>query len=195
MAPGNEYLLDADVQQELAAHDGKLIKGSTVWFPGEQPEVHWDFNRAKEFELLGGYLGGFQDIDFRDGNVTVQGATLATYGKVDDYLLGRVAGTHLHPASAFNKAQTNGLVTMATADGRIVRDDRMAVARERYQDAADRYEHRVVKSSTAAAKSLNAEKRRSLRIAPGAEQDLVEITSGALTSVLGQQQRALGQGE
>ena len=195
MAPSNEYLLDETVQQRLAAHDNKLIKGHTVWFPGETPEVHWDFNRSKEFELLGAYVNGFQDIDFRDGNVTVQDAALATYGTTDEYLTGRIANTHLHPASAFNKAQTNGMVTMATADGRIIRDDRLLVAKERFQEAADRFEHRVVKSSTAAAKSLNAEKRRSLRIAPGAEQDLAAITSGTLDSVLGQQQRALGQGE
>ena len=107
MAPGNDYLMDESVQQQLAAHDNKLIKGSTVWFPGETPTVHWDFNRAKEVELLNGYLSGFQDIDFRDGNVTVQDATQATYGTTDEYLTGRIANTHLHPASAFNKAQTN----------------------------------------------------------------------------------------
>ena len=48
MAPSNPFLMDEHVQEQLAAHDHKLIKGSTVWFPGETPEVHWDFNRAKE---------------------------------------------------------------------------------------------------------------------------------------------------
>jgi hypothetical protein len=195
MAPSNEYLVDEVVQRQLAGHDNKLIKGHTTWFPGEEPEVHWDFNRPKEFELLGAYLDGFQDIDFRDGNVTVRNAALATYGTVDDYLLGRVANTHLHPASAFNKAQTNGMVILATADGRIIRDDRLRVATEMHQAALDVATHRITKTVASAGKRVGASQRRALRIAPGAEKDLAVLTETTVDDIMGETRRALGRGE
>lgn len=192
MAPSNDYLLDEQVQQRLAAHDHKLIKGSTVWFPGEAPEVHWDFNRPKEYELLAAFLDGFSDIDYRDGKVTVDDAARAVYGTADEYLTGRIASTHLNPASGFNKTLANGEVVMMAADGvRIIRDDRMRVAQDRYQEAADKFEHRVVKSTTAAARSLKAAHKRSIRIAPTAKNELSAISTNTLNNVTGQQQLAI----
>ena len=180
MAPSNPFLMDEHVQQQLAAHDQKLIKGSTVWFPGETPEVHWDFHRPKELELLGGFLNGFSDIDYRDRKVTVTDACRATYGMVDEYLVSRIAGTHLNPASQFNKTQMNGQVAVVASDGAtIVRDDRLRVAMDITQEAADRYEHRVTKAQDTASKSLKLKLKRSLRIAPGADVQLKAITEHA----------------
>lgn len=196
MAPRNTYLMDETVQRRLADHDRQLIKGSTTWFPGEEPEVHWDFNRAKEFELLGAFLDRFSDLDFRDGKVTLEEAARATYGVSDDYLVGRIATTHLNPASGFNKTCMNGQVCVVDADGsHIIRDDRVRVARERYQAAADKFQHRVTKTTVSAGKSLNAEQRRSLRIAPGAEEQLKQITEVVVDATMRQTRRALGAGE
>ena len=62
---------------------------------------------------------------------------------VDEYLVGRIAGTHLNPASQFNKTQMNGQVAVVASDGmHILRDDRLRVAMGITQEAADRYEKR-----------------------------------------------------
>lgn len=196
MAPSNEYLMDQTIRARLAEHDRKLIKGSTTWFPGEEPEVHWDFNRTKEFELFQSFLDRFTDLDFRDGNVTVEAAATATYGFADDYLTSRIATTHLNPASGFNKACMDGQVAVVAPDGsHIIRDDRLRVATERFQAAADKFQHRVAKTTTSAGKSLNAERRRSLRIASDAEDRLKEIAQHTWDATSEQTRLALGRGD
>lgn len=196
MAPTNTYLMDETIQARLAAHDRQLIKGSTTWFPGEDPEVHWDFNRSKEFELLGDFLDQFSDIDFRDGKVTIEDAARATYGSSDEYLVGRITTTHMHPASGFNKTRMNGQVAVVAQDGsHIIRDDRLRIATERYQAAADKFEHRVAKSIGTASKSLKAEQRRSMRIAPDAGNEVAAITEKTWADTSSQGRLAIGQGE
>jgi hypothetical protein len=193
MAPSNDYLLDETVRERLAAHDRRLIKGSTSWFPGEEPEVHWDFNRAREFELLTAYLDGFTDLAYRDGEVTVEGAAEATYGTGDDYLKGRISGTHLNPASGFNKGLANGEVVMVGPDGeRIIRGNRVAVASERVQAAADQGQHRMIRAAAIAARQVATAKRRGLRIAPAAAGELDAIINSAVENTVEQQRLAFG---
>lgn len=181
MAPSNDYLLDETVQIRLAAHNPHLIKFTTVWFPGEDPVKHCDFDRSTELGLLAAFIGGFTDMDFRNGGVTVEDAEQATYGFVDEYLTKRICSTHLHPASSFNKTtQMNGQVVLVAQDGsHIMRDDRLRVATERYQVAADKFHVRVDRTVNNASKSLKVEERRSLRIAPAA--DLKAITERTWT--------------
>ena len=195
MAPSNPYLVDEAVQRKLAEHDGKLIKCLSVRFPGGESEEHWDFHRPKEYELLNAFLGRFSDVDYREGKVTVEDAVVATYGTADEYLRNRIVKTHLRSDSAFNKAHMNGMVTMATEDGLIVRGDRVVVATRDFQEKADAGQRRLVKSAGTVAKSLNVQRRRSLRIAPSAAGELDAIANEMLNNVVDEQQRALGQGE
>jgi hypothetical protein len=196
--PGNDYLLDPAVQAHLAAHDGELITISVPKrFPGQpQPPDQFDFNRSKEVELLSGYLNGFTDIDYRDGNVTVDDAAQAVYGTVDEYLANRIALTHLKADSAFNKAQMNGQVTIVGMDGqRIIRDSRRRVVEALVREKTDAFQHAMTKKAHTAAKPVNAAIRKAGRIAPGSEADMKAIAREAADNAAHEQYLALGQGE
>lgn len=184
MAPSNtvnEYLLDEDVRNRLKAHNEGLVQGLIKILVGQAPEdakVLWVFCRAKEVELLGAYFKGFQEIDFRDGNVTVADAAVATYSYTDDYLFDRIAKTHLGPDSVFNKTQGGNLLK-ATADGRIVREDRFQTAKGIVQEKADGYLRALGKKADTAAKPVLAAIRKAERIAPGHEREYKAISRGA----------------
>jgi hypothetical protein len=196
MAPTNTYLQDEAAQTKIAAHDSRLVKFSQTWFPGEEPTTHCDFNRTRELELLDEYLSQFDDTDFRGGNVTVDGACQKLYGSTDEYLLSRVTQTHLHPASTFNKnMMRNGQVVVAAPGGLIVRDDRRRVALDRWQVAVDKRQARVVGTIARGTKTLEAERKRSLRIDPTAETELKEISRASAEAINIQNRLALGQGE
>lgn len=196
MAPSNTYLQDEAVQAKIAAHDPHLVKFSQTWFPGEDPTTHCDFNRNRELELLDKYLSQFDDSDFRSGNVTVAGASQTMYGTSDDYLVTRITSVHLHPASQFNKnVMRNGQVVVPAPGGQIVRDDRRRVALDRWQGAVDTRQGKVLRSMARGVKTLEAERKRTLRIDPTAETELKEISRASCEAINVQNRLALGQGE
>lgn len=196
MAPSNTYLQDEKVQAQIAAHDPRLVKFSQTWFPGEDPTTHCDFNRNRELQLLEEYLSQFDDSDFRSGNVTVDGAARTMYGTTDDYLLTRITSVHLHPASQFNKnVMQNGQVVVPAPGGLIVRDDRRQVALNRWQTAVDNRQNKVVRAMARGTKTLEAERKRTLRIDPTAETELKQITQKSAELISAQNRLALGMGE
>lgn len=194
MAPTNDYLMADDVLQRLGAHDPKLVKCSTSWFLGEEPEIHRDFNRTQEISRLAAYLDRCTEADFSEGNVTIDDAARSVYGYTDDYLCHRIASTHLNPGSAFNKSLPNGTVAMLGPEGVIVHGNRIQVAEAELQIALDKLNHRVVKTATSEAKGLARAERKAMRIAPDASDQLRELTRSAVEETFGTAQRALGRG-
>jgi hypothetical protein len=197
MAPTNSYLLDEAARDRLVQHNNRLVKRVSSQFAGEDEESHYDFNRAKEWELLNGFLNSFQDPDFRSGVVNVDAAAQATYGSTDDYLLGRIAKSHLYAASDFNKrTQANGQVVVVAADGAtIIRVDRGSAARQNMQAILDKARAALNKAADTQGKRVHAQEKRSLKIDPTSGHDLQALTSETLDNVVQHQQQALGQGE
>jgi hypothetical protein len=195
MAPSNDYLQDETVQTELAAHDAHLIKGSTTWFPGEDPQVHWDFNRAKEWELLSGYVGQYSDLQFRQGEVTLEEAVKATYGKTDEYLTNRLQG-HLKPGSGFNHSLMNGEVCIVGPDGAsLIRDNRRRLAEEVKQAANDEAEIQSAKKLVVQGKKATLGTKRALRIDPSAQEACEIIDRKTVEHLMNQGILSLGSGD
>jgi hypothetical protein len=191
MAPSNPYLEDKDVQQRLAAHNNRLIKRTSIEFLGEEPEVHWDFNRAVEFALLNAFLDQFAEPDFRDGKVTVKAAAGAVYGSdVDDYLQNRAIGL-LRPASGFNKEYSlNGLLFVALANGSIARANRGELADSELITRTDMARERLEKTALVQFRGINAAYKRAVRIDPENKARL-EARRGELESVIGRSTMAI----
>lgn len=176
MAPSNTYLTEDTVRQ-LAAHNNHLIKRTTIEFPGEDPEVHWDFHRPVEYELLGGFLDRYAEPDFTDGKVTVAAAGLHVYGAVDEYLLSRTAGM-MTPASAFNKAYSvNGLVYVVSPNGAVLRGNRTEIALRILDDRAGVARERVGRVATTQLRGIEAAARKALRTDP-ASRAVLEARQG-----------------
>lgn len=198
MTSGNDYLLDPAVQQQLQAHDGDLLSQSVPPWPlgAPQPTPVVLFNRKRETTLLGAYVGSFTDIDFRDGNVTVDAAAQAVYGTVDEYFTDRIVRTWLKPDSSFNLAQADGHVVVVAPDGmHIVRDGRRNVAERLVREKADTFEHAMAKKANTAAKPVKSAINRAERIDPGSKADMEAIAREAADNAAREQYRALGQGE
>lgn len=197
MAPSNTYLQDKAVQDHLAAHDPLLIKYTATWSPGQDPEQHCDFNRDREFELLGDHLRQFTDADFRSGNVLIADALQAAYGTSnDEYLAARLTSTHLHPASTFNKkVMSNGQVMTADPSGtHIIRGDRRQLALEIAQMAADLAATKAARSLTRIGKSLTYQNRKALRVDPTAKKEIGEIGYRTAENIQEQTRLALNPG-
>jgi hypothetical protein len=195
MAPTNDWLMDASIQQQLAAHDPKLIKGSTTWFPGEEPVEHWDFHRPREMERLAEFLESHTDLDFRNGNVTVDDAAMAVYGLLDPYLTNRIRNVHLNPSSGFNKTRMDGTIAVVDVDeATIIQDDRNRVALAVYQARLDRYQEKVGKAIAREGKGVKRAERRALRIAPTSEEKLREVTEQTVEATFQETRRTLGTG-
>lgn len=168
MAPANDYLTDDEsAVKRLAAHNRHLVKRTTIEFEGEDPEVHWDFHRPAEIGALSEFLARFSETDFVDGNVTLQGATEHVYGEPDEYLMKRTY-LMLKPASAFNKAHTNGLVYVVNSNGTVGREDRESAARRELETQLDHTLVRVVTVAHREADKVGVALRRALKIDPNA---------------------------
>jgi hypothetical protein len=176
MAPSNEFLADPAVVTQLAAHNPKLVRKTTVeFFDSEAPEVHLDFNRPVEAMLLSGFLGRYAEPDFTDGKVLVEDAAEHVYGDTVEYLLDRVTGM-LKATSVFNKNHAvNGRIYMANkTSGVISRGDRAMVALDEIDAALDKAEHLAGRSARAQRRRIEAADRRAKRIAPDNRAELEE---------------------
>lgn len=198
MTQGNDYLLDPAVQQQLQAHDQDLLAQSVPPWPlgAPQPASIVVFNRKREAELLKIYADNFTDIDFRDGNVTVDDAAQATYGTADEYFTDRIVKTWLKPDSGFNKEQADGHVLVVGPDGQhIIRNTRRSAAADLVQTRSDHMERALARKAVTVAKPVKAAINRAERIAPGSKADMQAIARGAADNVARETYRALGQGE
>jgi hypothetical protein len=196
MTPGNDYLLDPVVQQELQAHDKDLLSQNVPAWPlgAPQPAPVVVFNRSREKELLKSYVDGFTPIDFRDGNVTVNNAALAVYGKVDEYLEDRLVRTWFKPDSTFNREQGDSAVLVVGLDGQtITLSDRLDAAAALVQGRADAFQKAMIKKAQTASKPVVAAINRGKRVAPGSAEALQAIARSAADNAVIEQYKALGQ--
>lgn len=190
----NDYLADPAVRAKLRGHHPKLI---TVHWQGidenEPGEPHFVFNTAVEEELLSPYLEGFSDIDYRDGVVTVEDATKATYGYIDVYVRNRLAKTHLKLDGSYNKHQANGHLTIVAADGNtIVRGGTDAIGANHLQTRLDSWATKVITTATKSSRYVNAAERRVKKLAPGV--DIKAMKAETLSQVVEREQRAIEEG-
>jgi hypothetical protein len=170
MAPNNAYLsADESVQQRLSARG--LVKRTTVEggvdFTGD-PEIHVDFNKSVEADLLAPFLDQFAEPDFVDGKVTLEAAAQAVYGPdFDEYLTNRLSTTMLRPWSPFNKTHgKDGLVFVASADGHIARGDPDVLSEQELIARLQVEQERAEKEARGRATRIRAAHKKASQIAP-----------------------------
>lgn len=194
MAPNSEYLADSANREKLAAHNPRLFRKTTYEYIGEEPEVHWTFNRQAETDALAAFLAPFAAPDFTDGKVTVNAAAVHVYGNADEWLTRHIASTMLQPMTPFNaKHASNGLVYVAMSDGTIVRGDRLTLAMGDFVPVADKVRADVARTSDRGHRRLERQAKRAYKIAgPDGKAELDAMVQERRAEILAEAQARFG---
>jgi hypothetical protein len=175
VAPTNEYLNNDDNRQRLTEVDPHLVRCSSTWYAGEEPTLHFDFERAVELGRLQAFLDRFNGADFADGKVTLGMATEAVYSYEDPYLLGRMRGHLSVGRGDFNVRYTDGTAYHVLDDDTVARDDKDNLARRWLQERADTRRAAVERRAGVEARGVEREAKRATKLAPASVGELDSI--------------------
>jgi hypothetical protein len=166
MAPSNEYLNNDENRQRLTDADPHMVRCSSVWYPGEDPTFHYDFERAVELGRLADFLARYSGPDFEDGKVTVTNAVQTVYLYEDPYLTSRTLGHLALGRGEFNVKYTDGVAYYVRDDGTIARDDKETLATRWLQGRADTRRSTMDRASLREARGVDRESTRAKKLAP-----------------------------